>query len=56
MFPQQFAAQLGLAILGPSGHNEIRAQYATFFRVVGAIRVAALVGYICRRSAYTCAK
>jgi hypothetical protein len=51
VFPRQFADRLGLAILGTSGYNEIRAQYAGFFLTVGAICVAALVGYINRRSA-----
>jgi hypothetical protein len=50
--PRQFAAHLGFDISGASGYNEIRAQYAGFFLVVGAICVAALLGYVTRRSAY----
>jgi hypothetical protein len=44
VFPRQFAKRLGLAILGTSGYNEIRAQYAGFFLMVGAVCVPALVG------------
>ena len=52
VFPRQFANQLGLSILGASGYNEIRAQYAGFFLIVATVCVAALAGYIDRRSVY----
>jgi hypothetical protein len=50
--PRQFVARLGLSISGVSGYNEVRAQYAGFFLVIGAICVAALLGYVARKSAY----
>jgi hypothetical protein len=53
VFPRQFANRLGLTILDTNGYNEIRAQYAGFFLMVAAICIAALAGYINRRSAYT---
>lgn len=53
IFPRQFASRLGLTISGASGYNEIRAQYAGFFLASAAICIAALLGYVTRRSAYT---
>jgi len=50
--PREFAARLGLAISTADGYNEIRAQYAGFFFVAGALCVAALPGAVPRRSAF----
>ena len=49
--PSEFAGRLGLATLGTSGYNAIRAQYAGFFLATGAICVTALLGLVSRRSA-----
>lgn len=47
--PHQFARRLGLMVTNADGYNEIRAQYAGFFLVTGAMCIAALSGFAARR-------
>jgi hypothetical protein len=50
--PQRFVAQLGLETTGPSGRNEVRAQYAGIFLMITLACIAALVGYAPRQAAF----
>jgi hypothetical protein len=50
--PREFAGRLGLTIASADGYNEIRAQYAGFFLMISAICVAALAGFLSRRSVF----
>lgn len=46
--PKKFAASLGFGIANTGGTNEIRAQYAGFFLMVGLCCAASLVGILPR--------
>ena len=50
--PSKFAAALGFGIANAGGTNEIRAQYAGFFLLMGLATAAALVGVLPRSTAF----